>query len=114
MIDPKYADVVEALYAYVRNEFNCDEKITDLSKPIGLAYTEIYDDDDTIFCDMQVSVHIPSRTIIYTNDWTGEVYGREQYDDLDDLLDCLNTITFDDCYSDWLGFAHSYTGRDLH
>lgn len=113
MIDPKYADVVEALYAYMRSEDFGDEEITTLSKPIGLAYTDIYREGaNEPWCSMQVSVHIPSMTFLYTNDWTGEVYGRDRCQDLDEVRDYLNAMTFQGYYETWLDFARKATGID--
>ena len=110
----KYEDALQAVSTYLRNEFGDNDMqnaIDYLPAPIGIAYTDIFNGDE-FFCSMQVLLDIPHMEIMFVNETTGEVYDTDTFDNMDDLIDCMNSLTFQECYSEFLDRATAYTGLE--
>lgn len=96
-----------ALDDYFGEEFgnSCDEDTFENPMDIGIAYTEIYDDNDPSddFHEMQISLNLIGKSFDYWLD--DELIHVEPYKTLEECVDKIKDMSFQYWYSDFLDYC---------
>ena len=99
-----------ALDGYYWSEFDhgADKDCFEDLSNIGIAYTEIYDEEDNPYHEMQINLNLPKKQFEYYLD--DELIHVEPHDSVEEIAEEIHDSDFQGWYGDFL----MYCPEDYH
>ena len=106
-------NILCVLAEYYMNEFEHGLGVNEIAeKDFGLAFTELYSEDDTEIHDMQVSLDMNKLAITFAVD--NEIFHTWYFKDEQEVAETIDSYDFQSWYGETIRLYEDITGIELH